>query len=58
VAVEGQRPVLTATPISPLDSLSIGIAGNSVGTALLVGRLTVRTGVAPGIDWASARKVQ
>jgi hypothetical protein len=34
-----------------LDSLYLMTQGNSVGTRVLVGKLTVRRGVPPDIDW-------
>jgi DNA-binding SARP family transcriptional activator len=55
LAVQGQIPWISGPVVSPIDSFLVAIQGNSVGTRLLVGPLTVRTGIPPGVDWSMAR---
>lgn len=57
VAMDGERPVLSSTPLDPADSLYLVIQGNSVGTRLLVGAMTIRSGVPTDIDWSRARTI-
>ena len=53
LAVNG-RPIAISRNTVPLDrSYRVILAGNSVGTQMLVGSLSLREGVPPGIDWNS-----
>jgi DNA-binding SARP family transcriptional activator len=54
IAMEGQRPWISRTPAFPVDSMTVYIEGNSVGTRMLVGEVVVRKGVPGGVDWGSA----
>jgi hypothetical protein len=52
VAVDGSVVGITPPAMRGLDSVYVGILGNSVGTRMLVGRLEIDQGIRPGIDWA------
>jgi hypothetical protein len=57
IAMDGQRPSISDTRTPGTDSLTVLIAGNSVNTRLLVGPLTIRSGVPAGVDWTQARHI-
>lgn len=53
IAVDDVPVALTREAHLSLRSVRVAFYGNSVGTRILVGRVEIRRGVHPGIDWSA-----
>jgi DNA-binding SARP family transcriptional activator/WD40 repeat protein len=55
VLVAGERLYVAREPMNPADTLLLVVQGNSVGTRMAVGPITLKSGVPIGFPWRDSR---